>query len=88
MVAEEKKQELMTCHICKREYQRNKLLFVEDMAICPTCQSIDGYERSVMRKVRKMLSRKRMKCQLVVVHQPSVNAAVVGTLLLIKMNIL
>ena len=28
-----------------------------------------------MRKVRKMLSRKRMKCQLVVVHQPSVNAA-------------
>jgi aquaporin Z len=29
-----------------------------------------------MRKVRKMLSRKRMKCHLVVVHQPPVNAGI------------
>jgi Zn finger protein HypA/HybF involved in hydrogenase expression len=44
MVAEKRKEETITCHICKKEYPPNKLLFVDEMAICPKCQSIDGYE--------------------------------------------
>jgi Zn finger protein HypA/HybF involved in hydrogenase expression len=38
----EEKKETNACYLCKKEYPKNRLSFLDDMAICPMCQSIKG----------------------------------------------